>query len=55
MDQYSFEITETSMRIVTVTADNLAEAKLKVEEQYTSGDIVLDSSDFIDYSIDPVV
>ena len=52
MDQYSFEVTETSMRIVTVTADNLEEAKSKVEEQYTNGDIVLDCNDFLDYSID---
>ena len=49
--RYQVEITETLQKIVEVSAYSPDEAIAKVTEQYRDGEIGLDSSDCIDYSI----
>ena len=46
--KYQVEITETLQKTVEVEAENESEAISEVEGQYYSGEIELDSSDFID-------
>lgn len=48
MQTYNIEIQELLARVVSVKAENLQEAYLKVREEYKNAEIVLDSSDFID-------
>ncbi len=45
------KITEKLVRVISVTADNVEEAKEKVNEMYRAGDIVLTADDFIGYTI----
>lgn len=49
--KYKVELTETLKRIVEVEADNASDALIKVGLQYSCGEIVLDSSDFVGYEI----
>lgn len=48
MKKYLVEITETSQRQVTVTAETRDEAEQKVRQKYRDGEIVLDERDYID-------
>lgn len=52
MNKYRILITETLQKVVEVEADNFADAYDLVREKYEDEEIVLDSSDFIDYSIE---
>lgn len=45
------KITEKLVRVIDVHADNVEEAKQKVEDEYRVGDIVLTADDFVSYSI----
>ncbi len=49
--KFTFEITETLQRRVSVEAETREDAHLKVLEMYRSEEIVLDSSDYIDTEI----
>ena len=51
---YVFEITETLQRQVEVEANSREEAFHKVSELYRIDNIVLDSRDFVDTSIELV-
>ena len=46
--KYQVEITETLQKTIEVEAKSENEAISKVKEQYYSGEIELDSSDFIE-------
>ncbi|WP_175627862.1 DpnD/PcfM family protein [[Clostridium] innocuum] len=48
MKKYLVEITETSQRQVTVTAETRDEAEQKVRQKYRDEEIVLDEGDYID-------
>lgn len=48
MKKYLVEITETSQRQVTVTAETRDEAEQKVRQKYRDEEIVLDERDYID-------
>ena len=50
--KYQIEVTETLQRIVEVVAHTAEEAKAQITEKYREGEIVLDSSDFVDVSIE---
>ena len=52
MNTYEVEIQETLARIVTVEASSPDEAVRKVRADYKAGEILLDSSDYIDTDID---
>lgn len=45
---YKIEITETLQRIIEIDATSEVEAYDIINNQYKNGEIVLDSSDFID-------
>ena len=45
---YQIEITETLSRVITVEAENPDKAMDEVLNNYDSGEIVLDSNDFMD-------
>ena len=49
--KFKIEITETSQRIIEVEAETLTEAITKVGQDYSTGGIVLDETDFIGYEI----
>ena len=51
MKTYKIEITETLSRIVEIDASSKDEAYQKISKMYKEGEIVLDSSDYIDYEI----
>lgn len=51
MATFTFEITETLQRQVTIKAKDLEAAQEKVNRQYENEDIVLDADDFVDYDI----
>lgn len=51
MKTYKILVEETLSRIVNVKARDEDEAWEKVNEQYKSGKIILDSSDFCDVTI----
>lgn len=51
MNKYIIEITETLQRMIEVEAKDEKSAILDVAERYKKGEIVLDSSDFIEYEI----
>ncbi len=53
MKEFSIEINETLSRVVKVKAENLQQAIDIVTKQYGNEDIVLDSSDFMGYEINP--
>ena len=46
-----YKITEKLVRVVSVTADSVEEAKEKVNDMYRAGDIVLTADDFIGYKV----
>ena len=48
MKTYYIRVTETLDRIVEVHAEDLGEALQKAEDAYYSGEIVLDSEDYVD-------
>jgi hypothetical protein len=48
MKKYLVEITETSQRQVTVTAETRDEAEQKVRQKYRDEEIILDERDYID-------
>ena len=50
--KYEIEVTETLQRIVVVGARSVEEATAQVTEKYREGEIVLDSSDFVDVKIE---
>lgn len=52
--KYLIEVTETLQRTILVEAETNDEAIEKVESAYRSENIVLDSSDFIDKSINSI-
>lgn len=45
------KITEKLVRVVSVTADSVEEAKEKVNDMYRAGEIVLTAEDFIGYTV----
>lgn len=49
---YQFEITETLQRQIEVEAESEEEAFHKVSELYRIADIILDSRDYVDTSIE---
>lgn len=49
--KFKIEITETLKRVVEVEADELSDALCKVGADYSKGEIVLDSFDFVGYKI----
>lgn len=54
MKQYELRITEKLSRRVVVEVEdnqNLHDAILKLEEMYFDSEIVLDSSDYVDYEV----
>ena len=51
MKTYQIEVTETLCRIIKVEADTLEEAVSKVENDYETGKIVLDTDDSVFYDI----
>ncbi|MBP3920127.1 MAG: DpnD/PcfM family protein [Bacilli bacterium] len=51
MKKYDIEIEETLRRVVSVEAENIHDAIDKVDEKYHNEEIVLDSSDFVESSI----
>lgn len=48
MKKYLVEITETSQRQVTVTAETRDEAEQKIRQKYRDGEIVLSEQDYVD-------
>ena len=48
---YAVEIKETMSRVIYVAAGSECEALAKADGLYTSGEIVLGASDFVDYDI----
>ena len=51
MKVYSFEIKETLIKRVTISADNIAEARRLVNKKYRESKIVLTADDFVDVDI----
>lgn len=49
--KYKIEVTEMLQRVVEVDARDLTEAISKVGKDYDAGGIILDSMDFVGYSI----
>ena len=49
--KYQVEITETFQKVVDISAFSPDEAIAKATQQYREREIVLDSSDFIDYNV----
>ena len=45
------KITEKLVRVIDVHADSVEEAKQKVEDEYSAGNIVLTADDFVSYTI----
>jgi len=52
--KYKIEVTETLQRIITVEADSLSNALIQVGQEYSKGEIVLDSADFVGYEINVI-
>lgn len=48
METFDVMVTEELTRIISVEADSVEEAERKIRVKYASGEIVLDSSDYID-------
>lgn len=48
MKKYLVEITETSQRQVTVSANSRVEAEQKIKERYDNEEIVLNENDYVD-------
>lgn len=48
---YEVEIKETMSRVIYVAAGSEREALAKADGLYTSGEVVLGASDFVDYDI----
>lgn len=46
MEEYDVQITETSSRIVTITANSSFNAEIIAKEMYYSEEIVLDYTDY---------
>ena len=55
MQNYKIEITEILRREVEIEAENIDSAIQIITEKYKSEEIVLDSSDFVEYKIDEYV
>lgn len=53
MKTFEIEIREVLSRVISVEAENLADAVSTVEEQYNNEEIVLDYDDFKDKEIIP--
>ena len=51
MQNYKIEITEILRREVEIEAENIDSAIQIITEKYKSEEIVLDSSDFVEYKI----
>ena len=51
MPKYVYEIIETLSKVVELEADNEEEAYHELKRRYYSGDIILDSDDFVDSEI----
>lgn len=49
--KYKIKVEEILRRVVEVEADSASEALIKVGQDYSKGEIVLDSSDFVEYGI----
>lgn len=49
---FDITITETLSRTTKIVAENYDEAIKKAKEMYINQEIVLDSSDFVDYAIE---
>lgn len=47
----NIKITEKLVRVVSVNAESIEEAKRKVEDEYSAGNIVLTADDFVSYTI----
>lgn len=48
MKTFDVIITEELTRTISVEAQNIEEAEKKIRDKYAAGEIVLDSSDYID-------
>ena len=49
--RYQVEVTETFEKIIEVVAYSMEEAIEQVTQRYREGEIILDSSDFIDFNV----
>ena len=49
--RYQVEVTETFEKIIEVVAYSMEEAIEQVTQRYKEGEIILYSSDFIDFSV----
>ena len=54
MSRYEVKVTEVLSRIITVDAEDEADAQVKVGEMYSNAQIVLDWSDVEDVTIEVV-
>lgn len=54
MAEYKIEVVETLTRIVEVEAEDVSAACSKVLDMWNNGEIVLDSSDFMDVDFNHV-
>lgn len=52
--KFKIEITETLQRTIEVEASSQEQALKHIREQYASGEIVLDSNDYVDTRFDPL-
>ena len=48
MEIFDVTVTEELTRTISVKADSVEEAERKIRAKYANGEIVLDSSDYID-------
>ncbi|MEI6554104.1 MAG: DpnD/PcfM family protein [Paludibacter sp.] len=55
MQNYKIEITEILRREVEIEAENIDSAIQIINEKYKSEEIVLDSSDFVEYKIEEYI
>jgi hypothetical protein len=53
MKKFAVNVEETLSRVVVVEAEDIHDAVGKVTEMWTNEDIVLDSDDFCDITIEP--
>lgn len=54
MNTYNVEIMETLSRVITIEAEDEEQAKAKATEQYNDGEVVLDSNDIVDTTIEVI-
>lgn len=55
MRTFKIEISETLSRIIEVESDSVEEAITLVDEMYKSEEIILDDSNYIEYSVHEII